>query len=340
MAATIDTLQEKIAELSKTINKIPQNNKVNDLSCLSSESNFQEIYTFDKPTGKRLQILVDNAGVFIGRILYQGQSQNVSIKGLPKKIPLEKIGQFKSFLNEHTFLTLQFNQIVVNGRMRGGIDPMTAFAGGMLAYKALDILNNWLSPQQPTTKIELSGENSNPIIAPQKDGNITITINQPGRDVNAEISTEQAVNRLPQLNSKTTLFIGAVTTTTCVAYGLFWYKTNKARNKIDEFGNTPLHNAVQSGSAEQVESLLNTNSYFSYLTPKANINTQNKDGNTALHLAVIAKNANIVNILIKNGANTYLENNKDETPIGLGWEQKDPAIGKALGIKIEEVRPM
>ncbi|MCP5369897.1 MAG: ankyrin repeat domain-containing protein [Rickettsiaceae bacterium] len=79
----------------------------------------------------------------------------------------------------------------------------------------------------------------------------------------------------------------------------------------DEDGNTPLHLASLLGKTEVVKALLEAN---------INPNRQNKDGNTALHIAVrdiqhCQGYLEVVNLLIKNKADLNIQNETGDTPL-------------------------
>lgn len=75
-------------------------------------------------------------------------------------------------------------------------------------------------------------------------------------------------------------------------------------NKKNKRGKTPLHNAVMGGNRDNVLTLM----YY-----RSDVNTKDEDGNTALHLA--KNNAEIVKILIENGAEANSKNNEGNTPL-------------------------
>ncbi len=71
-----------------------------------------------------------------------------------------------------------------------------------------------------------------------------------------------------------------------------------------------------------------TNIIREILELKPNLDHQNMNGLTALHLAVIRKNVEIVNLLIQNGANLKIADNFGRKPIQLAEHGSD--IGKLL----------
>ena len=69
----------------------------------------------------------------------------------------------------------------------------------------------------------------------------------------------------------------------------------------------------------------------------ADINGRNRDGNTALHLAVFFGRAETAERLIKNGADITTKNGDGETPIALlavPWEMTE-SLSRPMGIKLE-----
>lgn len=80
-------------------------------------------------------------------------------------------------------------------------------------------------------------------------------------------------------------------------------------NTENEFGNTPLIEAVIKGDQPMVEVLLELG---------ANPNWQSsRDQNTALHVAADYERRDVVGVLLRAGANTALENKYSETPTAL-----------------------
>ena len=91
----------------------------------------------------------------------------------------------------------------------------------------------------------------------------------------------------------------------------------------------PLTWAVTMGQIEAAELLLQHG---------ADINGRNRDGNTALHLAIFLGHAGTAELLIKNGADVNAKNNDGATPIdllGVPWEMTQ-FLSKPLGIKLEQ----
>ena len=90
----------------------------------------------------------------------------------------------------------------------------------------------------------------------------------------------------------------------------------------------PLTWAVTTGQTEAAELLLKNG---------ADINGRNRDGNTALHLAVFLGRAEMTELLLKNGANLNTKNDDGATAVallGVPWEMIRFMSGP-LGIKLE-----
>ncbi len=90
----------------------------------------------------------------------------------------------------------------------------------------------------------------------------------------------------------------------------------------------PLTWAVTTGQTEAVELLLQHG---------ADINGRNRDGNTALHLAVFLGHAETAELLLNNGADVIAKNDDGATPVDLlavPWEMTRFMAG-ALGIELE-----
>ena len=80
----------------------------------------------------------------------------------------------------------------------------------------------------------------------------------------------------------------------------------KVRNYRDENFNSNLHIAVLNDSIKLVK-------YF--LNKKLDPNGVNNEGKTPLHLAMKKGNKNIIELLIKSGANTEFKDKKGKIPI-------------------------
>ncbi|XGA08541.1 MAG: ankyrin repeat domain-containing protein [Wolbachia endosymbiont of Xenopsylla cheopis] len=82
-------------------------------------------------------------------------------------------------------------------------------------------------------------------------------------------------------------------------------------NPRDEGGEAPLHKAAYNGNLEMVDILIKK---------KADINAQNKHGNTPLHMAIIGgkgRAEDIVRLLLKEGAIITIKNKSGITPLDL-----------------------
>ena len=87
-------------------------------------------------------------------------------------------------------------------------------------------------------------------------------------------------------------------------------------NKLDDAREAPLHIAARRKMYKVIELLL---------AQGANPNLQGRDGNTALHLAVLcplypygeSETIDIIELLIRGGANVNARNHKGKTPLGL-----------------------
>jgi len=89
-----------------------------------------------------------------------------------------------------------------------------------------------------------------------------------------------------------------------------------------------LHEAIKVDSISIAEYILNL---------EVNINIQNIDGDTALHIAVKTSSIASVKLLRKRGANAFLENKKRLTPIDIAQETSNIQIEKELH-EIQEIR--
>ena len=96
-------------------------------------------------------------------------------------------------------------------------------------------------------------------------------------------------------------------------------------NAIDEYGNTPLHNATESGLDELVNTLIEKG---------ADVNVANRDGNTPLNLAIekshIKKMEEIAKVLIENGADVNMANKRGYTPLHLAVRHNPTEIASLL----------
>lgn len=95
------------------------------------------------------------------------------------------------------------------------------------------------------------------------------------------------------------------------------------------FDMPPLTWAVTMGQTKAAELLLQHG---------ADVNGRNRDGNTALHLAIFLGHAGTAELLIKNGADVNIKNGDDATSIDIlavPWEMTQ-FLSKTLGIKLEQ----
>lgn len=79
-------------------------------------------------------------------------------------------------------------------------------------------------------------------------------------------------------------------------------------NIADEFDNSPLHEATKYNNVDVVEYLI--------INEGAEVNAKNKDGRTALHVAIEENNFEIASLLILHGA-ICVKDNEGRTPIHL-----------------------
>jgi len=90
------------------------------------------------------------------------------------------------------------------------------------------------------------------------------------------------------------------------------------RTAPDQYGNTPLHEAVISGHRPMLVGLVENPTTPDYRIHNSEINKKNYFGNTPLHLAFQFDHPDIVNLLVKNGADPTIENNAHVTALELG----------------------
>mmetsp|Transcript_21620 Transcript_21620/g.71579 ORF Transcript_21620/g.71579 Transcript_21620/m.71579 type:complete len:88 (+) Transcript_21620:482-745(+) len=77
---------------------------------------------------------------------------------------------------------------------------------------------------------------------------------------------------------------------------------------MDGNNQTPLHRAAGTGRSRIVELLLSEG---------VDVNARDKEGNTALHLAMYEQQEESCVSLIRAGASTTIKNNEGETPLAL-----------------------
>ena len=80
-----------------------------------------------------------------------------------------------------------------------------------------------------------------------------------------------------------------------------------------ELLSTPLHHAVKSGNISVVSVIVHEG---------ANVNAQDRDGNTALHLAALFNHERAWNLLIDHGALIDVENASHLTALGVTWDRR------------------
>ena len=91
---------------------------------------------------------------------------------------------------------------------------------------------------------------------------------------------------------------------------------------VDSWGDSPLHDASGRDYPEVVERLLGKGGI--------NINTQNKNGQTCLHVACLNGSVNVVRILLDHGAEIGLVDAKGNTPLHNAMTKNQPEIVKIL----------
>ena len=84
----------------------------------------------------------------------------------------------------------------------------------------------------------------------------------------------------------------------------------------DHDGNTPLHEAAISGHSSMLKAL--AKQLARHRTYRTEINKKNNSGNTPLHLAFQFDHPEIVELLVKGGADATIKNNAQMTPSELG----------------------
>ena len=100
-------------------------------------------------------------------------------------------------------------------------------------------------------------------------------------------------------------------------------KTCTDINAFGPHGKTALHLACQNGDAPIAVQLL-------HATPSPHVNMKSHDGFTALHLAVLADDKNIVKMLIDSEADPIVPNSNGETPMVLASKIGNKAIMKMV----------
>ena len=92
-------------------------------------------------------------------------------------------------------------------------------------------------------------------------------------------------------------------------------------NKVDQYDETPLMQAVFSDDVVAVQDLLDLN---------VNVNRQNSKGQTALMAAVIIGNRDMVNLLIARGAHVNVVNDEGNTVLAIATIHGDCELAKIL----------
>jgi ankyrin repeat protein len=85
---------------------------------------------------------------------------------------------------------------------------------------------------------------------------------------------------------------------------------------VDTDNQIPLHRSIFLSDLNVFDLLIKNSSDL-----KKELNHQDKDGNTVLHLAIIIKNYMIIKNLLKNGADPYILNNANIIPIDLAKDK-------------------
>jgi ankyrin repeat protein len=116
--------------------------------------------------------------------------------------------------------------------------------------------------------------------------------------------------------------VTAIITSSSLNLNMFYGKRGSSKNFItasavdtpDKDGNNKLHRAVLKGDIDEVISILSDKNF-----EDADLNLQNKNKDTPLHLAVSHPNnlisVNLSDAIIKSGADLNIQNGKGETPL-------------------------
>lgn len=98
---------------------------------------------------------------------------------------------------------------------------------------------------------------------------------------------------------------------------------SEAWDDIDEFGNSPLHRACSSGMTKK--------HFLSLIKDGHDVNRKNKDGDTALHIAVRYHRYSMTEVLIDSGASCDIQNNTGETALHLAAKvRRHPGTGSQI----------
>jgi ankyrin repeat protein len=108
--------------------------------------------------------------------------------------------------------------------------------------------------------------------------------------------------------------------------------TEQTVRAIDAEGNTPLLVAMKSNAAGEIIRAI--------LEKRASVNAQNKEGESALHLAVHNNQADIGTLLLDNGADIFLVNARGETPLFLTFYVRAGSQRTAREIRMFMLNPV
>ena len=104
------------------------------------------------------------------------------------------------------------------------------------------------------------------------------------------------------------------------------YKYGVNINLCDDSYSTPLHCAITQNSYKMVETLLQIDNI--------DLNALGEFDQTPLHLAVIMGNLKIIKLLIEKGADPYMVDEKNESPLDYAKDEENQIIIKYLDEKI------
>jgi ankyrin repeat protein len=107
--------------------------------------------------------------------------------------------------------------------------------------------------------------------------------------------------------------------------------TEKTVQAIDAEGNTPLLVAMKSNAGIDIIRTI--------LEKRADVNAQNKEGDSALHIAVRNNQADIGSLLLDNGADIFLTNARGETPLFLTFYARAGSQRTAREIRMFMLNP-
>jgi ankyrin repeat protein len=99
--------------------------------------------------------------------------------------------------------------------------------------------------------------------------------------------------------------------------------------KPDEFGTTPLHAAAANGLVLLLQEMVKK--------PGVNLDVTTPGGNTPLHYASMNRNAKIIEILVKAGANVKAKNTQGQSPLYEAmsrFDEKDPNGPKTVDLLV------